>query len=103
MRQLFLASLFLTALPALPALAHFSDVHLCRPYAIVMTCDADMPSCGRPHMAYAPGQSLAGNPTGKYFYMTPRQRHHHQHWKAERSRHHHMMAMGCEHIHVWWD
>ena len=102
MRKLLLATFLASTVAAGPALAHQLIIRDCRPYAIAMHCDADMPSCGRPHMLYAPGESIAGNPAGTYFYTTPAAAEgHSRHWRHGRHQgsfgHRHC---GCHHMHI---
>lgn len=105
MRKLLLATFLASIVTTGPAMAHRFIIRDHRPYAIVMHCDADMPSCGRARMAYAPGESIADNPVGTYFYATPAtwaghspQGHH-----AGRYGHHGLFGHNrcdCRHMHI---
>jgi hypothetical protein len=103
MRKLILASVVSSTLTSVPAMA-YSGVDICRPYMIAMTCDTDMPSCGRPHMVYAPGQSPADSPVGNYFFATPRTHA----WRHDRDDTRYRVASNwrhrswsCPHFHTW--
>ena len=67
-RPLWFIALAATAAPATTALA--SGCSDCRPYVLEETCDADGWGC-TVRMQYAPGQSMADDPTGNYWYETP--------------------------------
>lgn len=79
MRKILLAALLAISAVTAPAWAHWQGPGNCRPYWVVLRCDADMPSCRRARMFYKPGNSLADNPRGSYFYASPPYESHHRH------------------------